>query len=84
MSRVDIHSVIANDVTLLAAVAPSGRGGLVMVALAVAVAAFMMVSGMTEAFGTALAAAVAMFLALLRVAGVGVVALVVVGLLLLL
>jgi hypothetical protein len=82
LSSIDILSMIANSPTMLTAVA-SGRGGFAMVAIGVVVAAIAMASGMANAIRAALAVVFGIFAAMLRVSGVGIVALVVVGLLLL-
>lgn len=88
MFSIDSHSLVSHVVGTYAPVTlgavTGGRGGIVAVAVIVAVAAFTMLSGMAGAFSAALAAAVGVFAAMLRVAGIGLVAIVVIGLLLLL
>lgn len=72
----------AESVELLAAAAGTGRGSFALVALIVAVISFVLVSGMAQAFQAALAVAADVFGAMVRTAGIGVVAIVVLGLLL--
>lgn len=72
---------IANDETVTAAAA--GSGSFVIMAIIVAIIAFALVPGLAEAFRAATTVATTIFMALLRVGGIGVLALVVAGLLLL-
>jgi hypothetical protein len=87
MSSIGSQSLLSHVLdpyaTTTLATAASGRGGFALVAFLVAVVAFTMASGMAGAFRAALDVAVGVFATMLRVAGIGVVAIVVVVLLLL-
>lgn len=71
-------ATLADQQALLAVVSVPGRGTVMMVAVAVAATAFMLMSGIVRAFVAAFVVAAGMFRELMRAAGVGIVAIIVI------